>query len=600
MYNGGLVQMFKPNLDRLDYGELMAPPDGYRLSRAVGTTYSLDLDTLLGIPVALSFSHSVEVSQSRDRIYILEALRRSIESVKVYCQKGKISVPNKQYALYALLEKMITQVNVDPFSFHPKIWILRYSHEQNAKNIIYRLIVLSRNITFDRSWDVSLCVDGVIGTRKVQSNEPLVDFVKYLTEQDDFEDSQQFMKELHKVNFDLTGKGKKSFESLEFLPIGIPNRIEYRDLLENECSKLFIISPFLTEQTLQKIHRLNKGGKKTILFSREGELRNIKPSSFEGISSYHLKENIVEGETLIQDEESNFQEQDIHAKVYIRENSNQTEMFLGSANCSYNAFHGNVEFLAKLTAGTKHFKVEDVLSELLPEDENSQYFQEYLPIQPKTEVDEEAQIKKQFDQKLRDLCQLPMEGQVEEKENSNYDLIFNTTGTDTLFEIYIEVHPLTTPGLKQPFQSHLKFKNIEEQWITRFFVFECSYKGLTDRILLKIPVSNMPPNREKNILKAIISNTQAFLAYMNFLLGDGSMIDFLEAQLQSLDKEQSTGNSRNPFISKGMFEKMLKAAAKEPHKLRSIGEVIEFFSEEEEIIPEDFKKLYSEFEHFSK
>jgi hypothetical protein len=592
--------MFKPDSDRLDYGELMAPPDGYRFCRAVGTTYSLDLDTLLGIPVALSFSQSVEVSQSRDRIYILEALRRSIGSVKVYCQKGKISVPNKQYALYALLEKMITQVNVNRFSFHPKVWILRYTHEQNPKGIIYRLIVLSRNITFDRSWDVSLSVDGFVGSKKVQSNEPLVDFVKYLTEQDDFEDSQQFMKELQKVNFNLASKGKKSFEKLEFLPIGVPNQDEYRDLLKNECTKLLIVSPFLTEQTLQSIHRLNKGDKKTFLFSREGELKNIMPRVFKGISVYHLKENIVEGESLIQDEESNFQEQDIHAKVYIREKDNKTEMFLGSANCSYNAFNGNVEFLAKLTADIKNFKLETVLSDLLPEEENSQYFQEYVPTQPVTVLDEEAQIKKQFDQKIRELCQLQMDGIVEEKENGNYDLIFMTIVTDIHSEMSIEVHPLTTPGLKQPFQYHLNFENIEEQWITRFFVFKCSYKGLTDSILLKIPVSNMPPNREKNILKSIISNTQTFLAYMNFLLGDGSIIDFLEAQLQSRDKEQSSGNSRNPFISKGMFEKMLKAAAKEPHKLRSIGEVIEFFSEEEEIIPEDFKKLYSEFAHFAK
>ena len=36
--------MFRPdsNRDRTDYSGILMPPDGYRLDRAVGTTYSLD------------------------------------------------------------------------------------------------------------------------------------------------------------------------------------------------------------------------------------------------------------------------------------------------------------------------------------------------------------------------------------------------------------------------------------------------------------------------------------------------------------------------------------------------------------------------------
>ena len=39
--------MFRPdsNRDRTDYSGILMPPDGYRLDRAVGTTYSLDLST---------------------------------------------------------------------------------------------------------------------------------------------------------------------------------------------------------------------------------------------------------------------------------------------------------------------------------------------------------------------------------------------------------------------------------------------------------------------------------------------------------------------------------------------------------------------------
>lgn len=37
--------------DRLDYGRLLIPPEDHRLDRAIAVTYSLDLNTLLSIPV---------------------------------------------------------------------------------------------------------------------------------------------------------------------------------------------------------------------------------------------------------------------------------------------------------------------------------------------------------------------------------------------------------------------------------------------------------------------------------------------------------------------------------------------------------------------
>lgn len=45
--------MFRPdsNRDRTDYSGILMPPDGYRLDRAVGTTYSLDLEALTAVAI---------------------------------------------------------------------------------------------------------------------------------------------------------------------------------------------------------------------------------------------------------------------------------------------------------------------------------------------------------------------------------------------------------------------------------------------------------------------------------------------------------------------------------------------------------------------
>jgi hypothetical protein len=42
--------------NRLDYGRLLIPPEGFTLRQAVATTYSVDLDTLLSIPIALYYA----------------------------------------------------------------------------------------------------------------------------------------------------------------------------------------------------------------------------------------------------------------------------------------------------------------------------------------------------------------------------------------------------------------------------------------------------------------------------------------------------------------------------------------------------------------
>ena len=52
--------MLNPNQDRLDYGQVLTPPVGFRLDFAVGTTYSLDLDALVGACIALGLSEETD------------------------------------------------------------------------------------------------------------------------------------------------------------------------------------------------------------------------------------------------------------------------------------------------------------------------------------------------------------------------------------------------------------------------------------------------------------------------------------------------------------------------------------------------------------
>lgn len=54
--------------DRINYGEVLMPPVGYKLERAVGTTYSLDLETLTAVSIALGLIEDTDSELMASRI----------------------------------------------------------------------------------------------------------------------------------------------------------------------------------------------------------------------------------------------------------------------------------------------------------------------------------------------------------------------------------------------------------------------------------------------------------------------------------------------------------------------------------------------------
>lgn len=179
--------MLNPNNDRVDYGEILAPPADSFLDFAVGTTYSLDLDALVGASLALGLSAETDSELMQNPVFLLEALRSVGGKVALFCEGGQIHTPNRANELYILLEKMVFSVNIRKKSstgypsFHPKFWLIRYVNK--SLEFIYRVVVLSRNMTFDHSWDVCYFMDGEQNKRLNKRNEPIVDFLSYLSSQ---------------------------------------------------------------------------------------------------------------------------------------------------------------------------------------------------------------------------------------------------------------------------------------------------------------------------------------------------------------------------------------------------------------------------------
>ena len=102
--------MFDVAKDRLSYGELLRPDVGYRLDFAVGMTYSLDLEALLGGPISLGLLEEGDEEQMRSPLYVLEAIRESAGKIALFCNAGSIQLPERIQSVYSLLEESVFQV----------------------------------------------------------------------------------------------------------------------------------------------------------------------------------------------------------------------------------------------------------------------------------------------------------------------------------------------------------------------------------------------------------------------------------------------------------------------------------------------------------
>ena len=258
--------MLNPNNDRLDYGQILSAPDKYKLDFAIGTTYSLDLDALVGVSLALGLSEDTDSKLANNPIALLEALRVTGDKIALFCEAGQIHMPSKVTSLYMLLEQMVYQVKTPKTkgigtypSFHPKFWLIRYVDEN--KKPLYRIVVLSRNLTFDRSWDVSFYIDGTKKQVETTKNQPIKDFLRYML---DFAKKnpakqkkiKQIINELSNIHFNL---GDKEFEDFDFIPVGVPKEdgsvysIKDYPLFTDTFHEVLIMSPFLSDEQIVRI-----------------------------------------------------------------------------------------------------------------------------------------------------------------------------------------------------------------------------------------------------------------------------------------------------------------------------------------------------------
>ncbi len=588
--------------DRLDYGKQLAPPSGFEFDRAVAVTYSVDLQTLLSIPIALYYSQTFEGDISEARVELLDAIRRFSDKVVVYHQKGRLHVPEKTNWLFAYLEESLASILPDSAfsSFHPKIWLVRYRCKDEKEPAYYRMLVLSRNLTFDRSWDVAVSLDGRPGASPPDRNRPLIDFLGWLNRQRPFKWAADWSRELASVSFECPDP----FHTLRFHPIGIDG---YKDnpMEKEEAYRTLVISPFLHAKAIQTLSQ--NASQRFDLFSEAHALQMIDLGVSKALQPYALKNEVIDGESHEAAEDGNpaIQKQHLHAKVFIFQKANgQCHWFLGSANATEAAFRRNVEFMVELQTDHHRAKPAKIVSQLAGPD-GPEPFEAFVP--GKIETDEDAEhLEVELRRFEHALLGCPMSGIITagaEPEAYDLEIEFEVPDFPKRLGLSVGIRPF---GIEVPLaelapasRQTLRFAGIGEVHLSRFVEFRIQAKDLPPRrFLVKIPIHGLPRERLDRIFRRIIDSEDKFFQYLRLLLS----VEITKSALIRVSKNQERKGSLDivTFFDAPLYEQLLVAASRHPSKLLEVDRVVQVLSRDApEVIPGGFLAFWEAFRPFA-
>jgi len=587
--------------------EALRPPVGYALDRAVGTTYSLDLMSLLAAPLAFALFDR-ELTDGRlvaDPIALLDAVRRYSDRIDVFCQAGQIAIPREHRALLTYLEDSIHEV-VPPDRhaiFHPKVWVIRYRSTEG--DLSYRLLCLSRNLTFDRSWDSILVMDGERSSK--QSGDPkLSRFVARMAQlavrgitNERAAEIRQLAEEVGRVVF----APPPGFDRVAFWPLGLGQKAWP---FEGRILRLLIASPFLTEGCLS---RFPNGSSSTTVVSRPEALDRLGGRKVAG-----LREAMVLSPSASQplegsDDELAAQGRSVdeavaeaggtellglHAKLYVIEASRRARLWTGSANATDAAFGGNVEFLIELEGPRNLCGIEAIVGAGKDRGGMRKLLEPYMPADddPLPPTDAEK-LDSWLDSIRRGVARQAFVARVEEADGHTYALRLEVGaqlgGRPEKLERLIEpakirIRPLTLgDGYFRSPIAHgrtavVDFGTLSFEALTSFFVVELEAgEGrlkTTVAFVVNADLVGAPTDRKERTLTSLLANRGELIRFLLLLLGGIGAEDPANA-IDVLTGDRVAGGETWLLGQwQALLEPMVRALAGEPGRLDEIERLI--------------------------
>lgn len=612
--------MLAPNKNRIDFGKaLYCGIEGYELDYAIGTSYTLDLEAMLFLPVSLFFGEELEISTTASN-EMLTALTQVPDKVQLFCQKGKIAAPFYYHQILEFWSNNIEQIQMLTYdaSFHPKVWLIRYTAAN--KPSYYKFICTSRNLSKSTDWDIATTLEGFVGKKKVKQNEELYNFVQYLDQQATRKIKPDFLDEIKHIQFEVNHEEQE----YSFHPIGNGWKHPIFNS-KDRANQILTISPFLDQTSVKA---LTTKADEVYLLSTHYELDKLPATLAKESIDWFQFNTLLELDPIYADETSAVtdlptpQLDDVteyetstalHAKLFVSTDANKNTWYIGSANCTLPTHSNrNIEFLTAVSGSNNSLmSAKDILKILTEAEKNNEGF--FIPYDKKITIDQSDQ--ENYEQELRktifDIGELQIAASVYENEQNlyNYKVEIANPVIRKRENWKIFIQPLSDlNGAKHELKQHgnalFEFHNFQIHRLTPFFLFSINEEDkLIKNLVIKLEME-FPALRMQKIFSSLIENWEKLMKYISFLLTKDNvepMLDLIAAE--DIDPKLTKSYGGNWQSQFPIYEKLLIATSRTPKSLEQTIQLIDFLKDEVDkegnpIVEADFKELMQTFSTF--
>jgi hypothetical protein len=481
-------------------------------------------------------------------------------------------------------------------------------------SVTYRFLCLSRNMTFDRSWDTMLCLEGTLRDRvnAFAQNHPLGDFVAALPELAPRglsprwrERMGQLAYELRRVEFEIPAP----FSSIAFWPMGIGEKPAWP--FPGRIDRLLVISPFMDDGFIEDL-----AGHQAPMWavSRPESLAQLTPEAMCRFGKVWVLDDTAEPEAAELEEPAAGQIPPaggetsaepfspgeiplvgLHAKLYVADAGWYAHVWTGSANATKAGFNRNVEFLVELCGKRKDCGTEATLGS--PESEGAKrvhcladllcpYEQDARSSQPDGEEDA---FQRAADRLAKEIAATAPVARCEPiPDRDSYAINLAGTGKAS-FTIpgacRLRAWPISRPeGAARPVDPRqdpwARFESLSVEGLTAFFAFEflSEDERFRQRFVLHLPLQGAPENRRECILRHLLSDPERVLRFLLLLLTDSGAQDFGQWFGIPPSADGKRGAIHSLFEST-LFESLLRALDRDPERIDQVAQLIEDLSQ---------------------
>ena len=616
--------------DRTLLLESLRPPAGYRLRHAVGTSFTLDLIALLTAPLAFTFfdAHDDDGAPVTDPVALLEALRRHARKVTLFCQAGAIAVPAPGQTLLTYLEGSVIEVQAPRKGgiFHPKVWMLAF--ESDEGRTFYRVLCLSRNLTFARAWDTCLALDGPLQEEhgEYERNKPFAELLQALPGLGTRpmppklrEDLDRMAREVARVDF----RPPEPFSDFRVHKLGLKAGSQWPF---PRAGRSLVVSPYLVAST---VHRLVRDHGLEVLVSRPEAFEDVVRQSGSEVlprTCYVLSPGADFDSRETQEEEGDpepsppvddqIELTGLHAKLFLFEHEKEARLLLGSANATRAAFHDNAEVLVELVGTTGDCGIASFLGR---EDDPRQetirsLLQEYRPPERSDEEAPESTLKKEAERLARVLGAAWLTAAVREVEGGQrWDVVLSGTLPPLPDGSTLKVWPVTLTAesalaiedspagrgvTSDPTDTIVTFRGLSFEALTAFFAFEVSLcegeHEVRRRFAVTAILRGAPKDRKERLLLSLLSDRRRVLQLLFLILMDeGADVSvFLEV---TKGDHAASGESFAGWDNTALLEALPRSLSRAPRRIDDAARLIADLKktpEGQELLPEGLADIW--------